>query len=129
MMDKEAIKRVFAKNLQKAMDAKGMTQSDLARVVWPQSDEPGADGRGAISDYVNMKSLPPPSRLRQVAKALGTAPEALMPEGGLQAFEQPEMKIEFVGENRSRLKVNAVVTTSTALKVAKLIEADRANEE
>ena len=126
----EDVKRTFAKNLQTAMDVKGMTQSDLARLVFEQAGGPGADGRGNIGAYLAMTSRPTPATLKKIAVALQTAPEELMPAAGLQAFEQPEVKIEFVGENRARLKISAVVTTLTALKVAKLIEGNsRADEE
>ena len=125
----EDVKRTFARNLQRAMDTKSMTPSDLARLVFEQSGGPGADGRGNIGAYLDMSSRPTPATLKKIAVALQTAPEELMPAAGLQAFEQPEVKIEFVGENRARLKISAVVTTSTALKVAKLIEGNRADEE
>ena len=125
----EDVKRTFARSLQKAMDAKGMNQSDLARIVFDQSGGPGADGRGNIGAYLAMASRPTPATLKKIAIALQTAPEELMPAAGLQAFEQPEVKIEFVGDNRSRLKVSAIVTTSTALKVAKLLEGNRTDEE
>ena len=125
----EDVKRTFARNLQAAMDAKGMNQSDLARVVFPQSSGPGADGRGNIGAYLAMTSLPTRATLQRIAKALGTTPEALMPASGLPALEQPEVNIEFAGKNRARLKINAVVTTSIALKVAELIESNRTGEE
>lgn len=125
----EDVKRTFARNLQRAMDEKGMNPSDLARRVFPQSGGPGADGRGNIGAYLAMTSRPTPATLRKIGDALGVAPEELMPEGGLQAFEQPDLKIEFVGGNRARLNIRAVVRTTVALQVAELIESDRANEE
>ena len=125
----EDVKRAFARNLQRAMDKKGMNQSDLARRVFPQSGGPGAEGRGNIGAYLAMTSRPTPATLRKIGDALRVAPEELMPAAGLQAFEQPDVKIEFVGANRARLNIRAVVRTTIALKVAELIESDRADEE
>ena len=124
----EDIKRTFARNLNQAMEAKGMSQSDLARLVYPQSGGPGAVGRGNIGAYLTMNSLPSPSNLRKISNALRVPAEELMPAEGRQAFEQPDVRLEFIGASRARLKVSAVVSTKIALKVAELIETDRGTE-
>jgi len=129
MTDLDRRKFGFSRNLQKAMDTEDMTPSDLARKAWDQDDGPGANGRGMVGDYLAMKSLPTPSKLRRIAKALHTTAEKLLPPPELQTLPQPNLKIELLGDGYANLKVNAMVMTSTALKVAELVEADKLADE
>jgi transcriptional regulator with XRE-family HTH domain len=106
-----ALRQRFVKNLSDAMQAKGMSQSDLARAVWNEErpDKNGhaqTVGKDRISAYVNGKVMPTAETLEKIARALDTTPEALLgeplvndaPSGSLQrliaAIEKLTVAIE-----------------------------------
>ena len=93
LMDSQVASRdlnvAFAKRLQKAMDAKGWSQADLARqasvFLEPKGDKPVEITRDNISKYMNGKMIPRGDRLAAMAKALGVESWIVAGVRGLQA--------------------------------------------
>lgn len=117
----QIVRDQFSRRLYKALVAKGWTQSELARQVGFQ--------RAAISSYIQARSLPTPANLSKLGKALGMAPEELLPPVGevladvaapLDAFSFKE-----VGNGQVRLQVNKIVSMPTAMEVIGLINRDQ----
>lgn len=96
MMDAQVSSRdlnvAFAKRLQKAMDAKGWSQSDLARhasVFLDKGDgQPVEITRDNISKYMNGKTMPRGDRLTALAKALGVEIAALVSTEGITSVAE-----------------------------------------
>lgn len=117
----QIVREQFAKRLYRALINKGWTQSELAR----QANLT----RNAVSTYMRAQALPTPNNLEALAKALGVAPEELLPPVG-QVLAEPVMPIDVcsfkeVGSGQARLQVNKIVSTDTALEVVQLINRDR----
>ena len=77
--DKETRMRDFAKRMQKAMVAKGWSQSDLARAAQKFMPEGQDFGRHLINYYIRLRGLPTPIYLKALADALGVPPDELLP--------------------------------------------------
>lgn len=73
MIWKDLWKQEFAGNLRREMEARGLTQADLAR-------ESGLSP-ALIYKYYHGKSLPGPSKADRLAEALDTYKEELLPDG------------------------------------------------
>lgn len=113
-------KQEFGRRLYTAMVEKGWNQSELARRAELTRD--------SVSTYVRGASLPTPQSLKKLAEALGTTPEALLPnyvEGAIDAANPSfEMKVSPSRPTEAWLRVDQAVTTETALEIAKLLNAD-----
>lgn len=76
--------RTFPAWLKAAREAKGWSQTDLARAIWGSiANRKGylvARNRDRISCYENGKSLPNARHLKQMCDALGVPPPDLGPE-------------------------------------------------
>lgn len=114
-------KMQFGKRLYAQMLRKGWHQSELAR---------RADlARDAVSVYIRGRSFPTPKNLQKLATALGVSPDELLPNhsgDAIEADEVPsfEMKVSTSAPNTAWLRVNRLVTMSTAVKIAEILEAD-----
>lgn len=120
---KSLTKQEFGKRLYRLMLAKGWHQSELAR----QAGVP----RDAVSVYIRGKSLPTPVNLQKLAGALGLPAEELLPnhaEGAIDEDELPafEMKVSSGAPNMAWVRVNRLVSTQTAVKIAELLDNDDA---
>ena len=119
---KHMTKQQFARRLYQLMLAKGWNQSELGR----QADLP----RDAISVYVRGKSLPTPQNLKSLADALGDTEAELLPNHIESAIDEDapdfELRASPGASNVAWLRVNRLVTFTTGLKIAELLEADRA---
>lgn len=117
---KYSTKFEFGRRLYRLMMEKGLTQSDLARAAGLT--------RNAVSTYVTGRNFPTPLNLQKIAKALHLTAEDLLPN--LLEHEAPEdspsleMKVSSGAPNKAWLKVNRLVTLSTAARVIELIESD-----
>ncbi|MFY7925556.1 MAG: helix-turn-helix domain-containing protein [Aquidulcibacter sp.] len=117
---KHLTKQEFGKRLYKLMLSRGWHQSELAR----QSGLP----RDSISVYVRGKSLPTPTSVAALSRALGVGAEELLPnhlEGAIDE-DQPSLEIR-VSTNSSDvawIRLNRAVSVKTALKIAELLEND-----
>jgi transcriptional regulator with XRE-family HTH domain len=123
----------FARILQHEMLKRGWSQSDLARAVWgaETTDSRGfraAVGRDRISAYVNSKATPEPATLKKIADVLGLSPEALAPDIATMAVarDNPSIDMRVVAgrEDHAWLRVNRIVSLSTAARVITLLEND-----
>lgn len=118
----QIIRDQFAKRLYRAIVNKGWTQSELAR----QANLT----RNAVSTYVTARTLPTPSNLDALAKALGVAAEELLPPVA-EALAPAVSAIETcsfreVEGGQARLQVNKIVSMDTALEVIRLVNSDKA---
>jgi transcriptional regulator with XRE-family HTH domain len=136
MMDSQVASRdlnvAFAKRLQKAMDAKGWSQSDLAREATKFLDQP-ADGekrieitRDNVSKYMNGKTLPRGDRLSALARALGVEMADLVSTEGITSVAErtPPVGASDTGNGNAWLRVNQEVPWTTALKILELLKGD-----
>lgn len=115
-------KQQFGKRLYELMLKKGWTQSELGR----RADLP----RDSISVYVRGKSLPTPTSLKKLAEALAISETELLPNYVESAIDDDtpmiEMKISPNAPDTAWLRVNRLVTVSTAMKVLDLLKDDNA---
>lgn len=120
LVPKHLAKEEFARRLYRLMVERGWRQADLAR----KADLP----RNAISVYLRGASLPSPENLNALAKALDTKPELLLPNYTESAIEKDNPEIDMrvsPGDPKSAwLRINRLVSTSLAIKILGLIEAE-----
>lgn len=119
---KHLTKQEFGRRLYNVMLAKGWHQSELAR----QSGLP----RDSVSTYIRGKTLPTPNNLQALAKALTVEPEALLPNHIESAIDEDEPAFEIrasaASPGKAWLRANRLVSFTTAVKIAELLEADDA---
>ena len=117
---KHLSRQEFAKRLYRLMLKRGWNQSELAR----RADLP----RDSVSTYIRAKVMPTPQSAERLARALGVAPEELLPNHVESAIEEDtpslEMKVSVNAPHKAWLRVNRLVSLSTAAKVIGLIEAE-----
>lgn len=122
LIPKHLAKDEFARRLYKLMVDKGWRQADLAR----SSGLP----RNAVSVYMRGASLPNPESLKALAKAFNVDPDKLLPNYKESAIERDNPQIDFrvsPGDPKSAwLRINRLVSTSLAIKILGLIEAEDA---
>lgn len=126
----------FGRRLQARMFALGWNQSDLSRhatMHLPKAakgqKQGRAIGRDSISGYIRGLSLPRGAALEAIAKALGCAPEDLMPSGGVPSIEndRPPQKSEDdftakpIGKQRVHVRLNRVVSEKTFTTIMALL--------
>lgn len=120
LMPKHLTKQQFGRRLYQLMLARGWNQSELAR----QAGLP----RDSISTYVRGVALPTPKSLQALAVALGVPAGEVLPNAIEAAVDEDhpsfEMKVSPSAPNMAWLRVNRLVSLSTATKIAELIEAD-----
>ena len=124
----------FGRKLFFELEKRGWSQSDLARRIFPDAktkyDNRGysvTKGRDVVSTWVRGKALPSPQNLKKVAAALGMEPEMLAPNitTGTIEKENPTLSINMIAGHVDKcyLRINRLVPLSTALEIAKLLEA------
>lgn len=125
----------FAENLHRALLERGWSQSELARRVWNEirQDSKGNNqvvGRDRISAYCRG-TLPEPATLKRIADVLRMTVEDLAPDiaASVVQKENPSVSIQMLAghEDKCLLKINRLVSFSTAIAVGKLIEEDSKN--
>lgn len=120
LIPKHLAKDEFARRLYKLMIDRGWRQADLAR----HAGLP----RNAISVYLRGASLPNPDSTKALAKAFDMEPGVLLPNYTESAIERDNPEIEFrvspADPKKAWLRINRLVSTSTAIKIMALIEAD-----
>jgi transcriptional regulator with XRE-family HTH domain len=118
---KSISKDEFGRRVYTAMLAKGWTQAELGR----QADLP----RDSVSKYIRGVVLPEQGNLQKLAAALGMKTEELLPNIIERSIRDDipslELKVSSADSTRSWLKVNRLVTTTTAVKVIELLNADK----
>jgi transcriptional regulator with XRE-family HTH domain len=80
----DEVKKAFGRRLKQLLDQKGMTGSDLARLVWGSTTTKKgytvAKNRDRISVYIRGKAFPSPLILKKIAAKLGVEIADLAPE-------------------------------------------------
>jgi transcriptional regulator with XRE-family HTH domain len=125
---KHLTKKEFGRRVYTLMVKKGWHQSELAR----QAKLPNGESlsRDAISKYIRGATFPTPPHLKALAEALGVEEAALLPNTLETAIDEDdpafEMKASTQNPGVAWLRVNRLVKTSTAVKIASLLEDDDA---
>ena len=83
---------IFAKNLRFLMNARGITQADICRVLNVSS--------ATASDWCTGKKFPRVDAMQKLADLLGVLPSMLISEEGLQNFED-QRRLEDLHQNTS----------------------------
>lgn len=117
LTQKHILKSEFGRRVWQLMMKKNMNQSELSRL--------SGLGRDSISQYVRGRNAPNPSSLRKLAKALGVAPEDLLPNYSEQAAlkDVPTFQIQQVGGDSKQvwLHVNQKISSDQALRVMAIL--------
>lgn len=117
-------KQEFARRLYNLMMNKGMRQADLARAADLKRD--------SVSTYIRGVVFPTPANLTKLARALGVSETELLPNYMESAIEADnpsfEMRVSSGQPGKSWVRVNRLVTTTTAVKIAELLEHDDASD-
>lgn len=113
----------FGRRIYSLLLSKGWTQAELARKTGITPD--------GISNYIRGNILPTPVSLDKLAKAFGVPPEDILPnyiEGAIDTEVEPtfEMKSSSAEPNKTWIRVNRLVSFTTALKIAELLKLDEA---
>lgn len=129
--DNKSVSRIFAKRLQAAMLERGWNQSEIARRA-AQFMPDKKFGRDNISKYINEFTLPTPIYLNAIAKALGKAPEDLMPTQrgrrlSTDMDDTPRMALKTTAKDKAFLRINQEVPMAIALKIVELLGKNNAD--
>ena len=125
--------RTFAETLKQARTDRGMSQADLARLIWgTTTDTRGytvARKRDRISSYEAGKATPEAHHLQQLAEALGMTVEELAPDIVAANVDRgnPEIAINMLpgGENMVHLEINCLTDLQTAMEIGALVTRSR----
>lgn len=118
----EAIRMEFARRLQRALNERGWTQSELARHVAPLLKNRRL-GRDNISKYVRGKVLPLPVALDAICKVLELQTSDLLPvrHAPIGSTEHPPINVRMVEGGMGWLQVNMALPFDTIVEIQKLI--------
>jgi transcriptional regulator with XRE-family HTH domain len=114
--DDADLRRIFRERVKELLLDKGWNQSELAR----RADV----GRDQISTYLrdNPRSLPTPSTLVKIARALGVSTNELLPTAG-NLHAASALPAEMYGdEDGYRVKINIKLPFARAIEVLKLVQ-------
>jgi len=120
----------FSRKLRRIMREQQMSQSDLARALWGATQTPAgtpaARHRDRISKYCAGRTVPDPTTLLKLAKALHCRPEDLAPSIVVAEHEQehPEMRMTLIAGRRDHVHVtlNTVLPLADFLQIAAIVE-------
>lgn len=107
----EAVKTEFARRVQAAMVNKGWNQSELARRASLHMPDKKF-GRDNVSNYIRGTSMPGPTHLNALARALG------MPSADDKA---PPLDVKDLTDGRAWLRVNQAVDWQVAMQIVALL--------
>lgn len=117
---KHLTRQDFGRRLLRMILAKGWNQSDMAR----QANLP----RDSISTYVRGIALPTPKSLKALAEALGVSEIDLLPNAVESAIDEDhpsfEIRVSPSAPSTAWVRLNRLMSLSTATKIAELIESD-----
>lgn len=133
MLLKEQLMNIFAANLRRIMDQRGLNQSDVARLAFDDVYKPpGAKyvqvkGRDRISIYLRKGALPSRNTLLEIAKGLGVHPDELLPNYSdcrLSAQAAPAAPLSIAAmphrPGYSHVVINLAVPTAVAMQLGSL---------
>jgi hypothetical protein len=78
-VNNDAVKAEFACRLRALVDASGLTQVQIVKLVQEQMPEHGRFERGNLTAYLAGHSFPRPIVFHAMCRAFKVAPEELMP--------------------------------------------------
>lgn len=120
LLPKHLTKQEFGRRLYNLMLSKGWTQSELSRRANLSRDR--------VSAYVRGLALPTPANVQALAESLDVTAEELLPNYTEAAIDEDspafDMKTSTAQPGRAWVRVNRLVTFSTGIKIAALLEAD-----
>lgn len=119
----EAVKAEFAKRLQAAMVERGWNQSELARRAALHTADKKF-GRDNVSGYICGTSLPGPTHLAALGKALKIEPRELVPMRGMPSVDEkvPTLDVKDLGNGTVWLRINQAVEWPAAVQVMNLLK-------
>lgn len=119
-------KQEFGRSLQKLLNERNWSQSDLARAAVAATGK--SIGRDAISTYINGRSFPTPASLNQLCKAFGLPREELFPNALMNVAqdEHPafEMRAATGDPGRAWVRVNRLMSFETATAIAQMLNVE-----
>lgn len=118
-MDKKEFvdKKEFGQRLRALMIAKGWTPAELAR----RAGMP----RNNISTYINGRSFPNDLNLKSLARALGVAPDELLPGGARRVpADPPREGVTIIDEVTSHLRLDRDMPTERAMRIMAIATAE-----
>lgn len=115
----DIVKRDFGIRLEALYTEKGWNQSELARHAEKHLPAGKRFNRDNISNYVKGRHLPQPLHLKAICKALGVAPNDLLPPGSTPSADDraPPLRIEEVGGDVAFLRINKRVPMEKAMRI------------
>ncbi len=116
----DAIKMEFARRLQRAMVAKGLNQSELARRAAHFAPEEHFI-RDNVSKYMRGKVLPGPVHLNALCKALGIDKHKLLPQELSFGSGEETFSVRDRGDGRALLSVSMTVSWAEVLKIREFL--------
>lgn len=123
--------KLFGQRLERLMQGKGWSQSELARqasqyVPKTHKHKDGSQfevGRHLVHAYVKGDNKPSLQILGYIAKALKVDPEELLPSDNNNGdISGPIAKVTATTDGKMRLLIDAEIDTKTALKIMELYD-------
>lgn len=107
-------KQDFGRRLLALIRDRNWNQAELARAA--------GLGRDSISTYIKGTVYPDPKNLKKIADALGTTPQALMPDG-VPSTDLPilEIRQSSTEPDKVHIRVNRLVTVEQASKIFSIL--------
>lgn len=123
---REQAKQTLARKIHRAILDKGWTPAELARRSGLSRDN--------ISTYMRASSLPSGDSLTKLARALGMEPDELLPNRPDVTYSDPDSPTLELTQTPSHpgkawLRVNQLVSMSTATKIAELLQNESSNDD
>ena len=112
--DTSPAKQDFGRRLLALIRDRNWNQAELARAA--------GLGRDSISTYIKGTVYPDPKNLKKIADALGTTPQALMPDG-VSSTDLPilEIRQSSTEPDKVHIRVNRLVTVEQASKIFSIL--------
>lgn len=119
----------FARRLYRHMNAKGWTNSDLARSVWGERTNARgyveAKGRDRISVYLKGETIPEATTLKMLAEALGVDEADLCPSRLKSALAWEPQSVSLAvapgHPDKGRLQIDRIIPFTLAAKIISLL--------
>lgn len=127
---RQKVLEYVAFNLSKALRDKGVSQSELARMVWGENPAGGARGRDQVNMFCRGRKLLGISRAKEFASALNVPLEDIYPVGlrseALDASEKTVIKMTDVGGGMFHISLNKILSAKQAAKIIAIASAEDA---
>lgn len=119
---KTLVKQEFGRRVYQLMLQHGWNQSETAQKAGLTRDD--------VSRYIRAVSLPTEDKLHKLAAAFGVSAEDLIPNYIASTAEEDtpafEMKISASNPSLAWIRVNRLVSATTATEIVRLLESDNA---